>query len=93
MTAALVALAVIAAAELLVIAWVMVQRRGTARFEKRRVVIHTRRPDDQSIRGVLTGVHADCLVLSSPEWLDEAVEAAEGDAMVLRQNVSWVQVL
>lgn len=89
-----VALAVVAALELGLIGWGIAQRRGIARYQKRRVVVHTLRPDDQSIRGVLTGVYPDCLVLSSPDWIDEAQQVGvDGDAVILRANVSWVEVL
>lgn len=89
------AIAALALIELVLLGFALAQRRGTARFQKRRVVIHTRdEPDGRSIRGVLTGVYADCLVLSSPEYLGEATPAElPGHVLVLRANVSWMQVL
>lgn len=44
----------------------------------RTVVVHTRQPDDQSVRGVLVGQHADRLVLREAVYLhgESSVEAA-----------------
>lgn len=65
---------------------------GVRRLERRRVVIHTK--DDRSIRGVLTKNYRDCLVLAQAEYLHEAKPTElEGDAVILRDNVSWLQVL
>lgn len=67
--------------------------RGLRGLVRRRAVVHTR--DDQSIRGVLVGVHRDCVELSGAEYLGEAQEAKklEGSAVVPRDNVAWLQML
>lgn len=65
---------------------------GLRRLRRRRVVVQTK--DDRSIRGVLTENYRDCLVLSQAEYLHEAkANELEGDAVILRDNVSWLQVL
>lgn len=87
-----VALAAVALIELGLLAWGLAHRRGAGRFEKRRVVLHT--TDDRSVQGVLDGVYPDCFVLSSPKYLDEANPSdLPGNAVVLRPNISWMQVL
>ena len=78
----------------ILIAWAITAGRGIDRLEKRRVVVHTK--DDQSIRGVLLAAHRDSLRLGSVEYLERAREEARGipgEALVLRSNVSWLQVL
>ena len=88
------ALAVVALVELGLIAWGLAHRRGLARYEKRRVTVHTLRPDDQSIRGVLVGVYRDCIELSSPEYLHEArPEGVNATAVIPRVSISWMEVL
>lgn len=65
---------------------------GIRRLRRRRVVVQTK--DDRSIRGVLTSSYHDCVVLAQPEYLHEAkANELEGDAVILRENVSWLQVL
>lgn len=63
------------------------------RFVKRRVVAHTK--DGQSIRGVLLSNHRDCVVIDQPEYLGQAPDEhkLEGDAVILKDNLAWVQVL
>lgn len=86
------ALAAIAAAELALLVWGVAQRRGVARFTKRRVVIHTIK--GSSIQGVLRETYLDCFVLGSPKYLDEAQPAdLPGEVTVLRTQVDFVQVL
>lgn len=59
------------------------------RLAGERVVVQTK--DSQSLRGVLTGVHRDCLTLSSIEYLNDATATdLPGQAIVLLGNVSWV---
>lgn len=59
----------------------------------RRVVLHTNRPDDQSIRGLCVEVGRDCVVLKAPEWLEAAqADPAPGTAGVLLRNLSSFQV-
>lgn len=70
------------------------RQRGLQRLVKERVVVHTNRPDDQSIRGVCEHVARDCVVLTAPEWLESAQpEPAPGRAVVLKRNVSSIQIL
>ena len=80
---------------LFVIAAVYVSMTGVGSFTKRRVVVHTLKvSDDRSIRGVLKAAHRDCVILEAPEYLDEAnVIPMEGDAVVLRSQIAWMQVL
>lgn len=57
-----------------------------------RIVVHTR--DGQSLRGVLTRVGSDALVLAGGEHLaEDGVIKLEGDQIVLRGNVSFIQRL
>lgn len=67
-------------------------RRGVRRFVGDRVVVHSH--DGRSLRGVLTGVFSDCVVVSAVEYLDEANPVGPpGQAVVLRANVSWIHRL
>lgn len=61
------------------------------RFRRYRVVLHTK--DDRSIRGVLSEVHRDCMVITEPEYLAEAAQPLKGRAVIERSNVSWFQVI
>lgn len=67
-------------------------RRGwLRRLERQSVVLHTK--DDRSLRGVLKAVHADCVVVVEPEWLDdEDSTSLQGSVVVPRANVSFFQV-
>lgn len=88
-----IAVAVLALA-LVVRALIDLRAPGLDKLTKRRVVVHTK--DDQSIRGILVAVHHDSLQLTGVEYLEKAREEAQGipgEAMVLRSNVSWLQVL
>jgi hypothetical protein len=83
----LVALVAAVAAYLLV-----VRRPGLRRLVGERVVLQTR--DDRSIRGVLTGVYADCVAVSHFEYLNEAqATGLPGEATVRFDNLSWVHKL
>lgn len=87
-----VALAVVALVELGLLGWGLAQRRGVARFEKRRVVIHT--VNDTSTQGILDGTYPDCFVLRSPRHLDAANPAdLPGEMVFLRGQVDRMQVL
>lgn len=66
----------------------MIFRRGLRRHLRRTVVLQTR--DGKSFRGVLTHEHADCLVLSQATYLN-ADQSLGGEAVILRENVSWMQ--
>jgi uncharacterized membrane protein len=58
------------------------------------VVVHTRRPDDQSIRGILVAQHADRLILQEAVYLDpEGEVAAEGLIHIPVLAVSSMQEL
>lgn len=48
----------------------------------RTVVVHTRRPDDQSIRGVLAAHHADRLVLQDAIYMQVGAPGAAADGLV-----------
>jgi hypothetical protein len=70
--------------------------RTLRRYERVRVIVNT---PDASIRGVLTHVHRDHLVLAQAQHLEGApgqkpvaIEIA-GEAVVPRRDVSWIQVL
>lgn len=67
-------------------------RSGVRRLVRSRVVVHTR--DNRSLRGVLAASYRDCLRLVHAEYLEEAKPAElDGDVVVLRENISFVQVL
>lgn len=68
------------------------RRRHLERLRGERVVLQTK--DDRSLRGVLVGVHKDCLALAHFTYLDEANPVdLPGEATVLYENVSWVHRL
>lgn len=58
------------------------------------VIVHLR-DRDESIKGVLSGVHSDCLVVRDPIMLagedDQTVLA--GTVIVLRESVDFMQVV
>jgi small nuclear ribonucleoprotein (snRNP)-like protein len=64
--------------------------RRLNRLRGHTVILHTR--DGQSIRGVLTGVHVDCLLLENGEHLGDATVEIAGRTVVPRENFSWLQV-
>lgn len=58
------------------------------------VAIHTKRPDDQSLRGILVGQHADRWILQEAVYLDSrGTVAAEGLVHVPVLAISSVQEL
>lgn len=62
------------------------------RLVKRSVVVHT--STGASIRGVLVGVYRDSLVLAHAIYLDQGGNVdVDGEAVVPRSNVSWIQTL
>ena len=68
------------------------RRRGLRGIVGERVVLQTK--DDRSLRGVLTGVYADCVAISHFEYLEEANPVnLPGEATVLHSNLSWVHKL
>lgn len=69
--------------------WTM---RWLNRLTSRTVVVHL--TDDESIRGVLVGVYADCVVLRHAVYLGvKAVDKIDGEAVVPREKVAWMQNL
>ncbi len=71
----------------------MLRARYVKRLVRSRVIAHT--TDGQSIRGVLTGEHRDCIVPEPAEFLKEAAEpeSINGRAVILRDKLGWLQVL
>lgn len=68
--------------------------RGLKRLKGERIALHTRQPDDRSLRGVLLDVHKDCLVVGHFEWLEEANPVdLPGEAVVMFDNLSWIHRL
>lgn len=68
--------------------------RGLRRLRARTVIVTTRQPDDRSIRGVLTGLHRDCLVLTHATYLAEATRAPMGgEVLIPREQVAYVQTV
>lgn len=55
------------------------------------VIVHT--TTKESLRGVLVGVYKDCLVLAHVYYLntDSAPTEVDGEAIVPRSQVAWVQ--
>lgn len=46
------------------------------------------------MRGVLVAIHKDCIVIDHSEFLGgEASQVIDGEVVVLRPNVSWIQVI
>jgi small nuclear ribonucleoprotein (snRNP)-like protein len=71
----------------------MFRRTYLDRLVRSRVIAHTK--DDQSIRGTLRSVDRDSVVLDPAEYLEPGAEDGKplnGAAVILRQNVSWLQV-
>ena len=66
------------------------RRPQLERYERQTVAVHTR--DGQSIKGVLGGVYADCVVVRHAVHLDEGVKL-EGDVVIPRANVSYLQAI
>jgi hypothetical protein len=59
---------------------------------RERVVCHL--TDGQSLRGVLVAAHKDCVVLAHVEALaDHVATPVDGEALVPRARLSWLQVL
>lgn len=60
---------------------------------RRTVVIHT--TSKESMRGVLVGSYRDCVVLAHAYYLnaDSAPTEIDGEAIVPRAQVAWIQRL
>lgn len=66
--------------------------RWLNRLVRKNVVVHM--ASGVSLRGVLVGVYADSMVLVHAEWLSaDAVTPVDGEAVIPRSNVAWVQIL
>lgn len=66
--------------------------RWIDRLVRRSVVIHT--TNGMSIRGVMVGAYRDSLVLSHAEFLGgDSVEPVDGDVVIPRERVAWMQTL
>lgn len=60
------------------------------KLDRRSIVAHL--TTGASIRGVLTAVHRDCIVLSHGAWLgSEGVETIDGEAVIPRDRLAWIQ--
>jgi hypothetical protein len=67
-------------------------KRWLRQLERKSVSVHT--TDGQSLKGVLVGEYRDCLVLVHAEYLSgDTTQPLDGEAVVLRERVSWIQVL
>lgn len=92
-----VALTVSAAASLLavvVLAGALVRSRSWPApvLTGRTLVVHTRRPDDQTIRGILVGQYADRLTLRDAVYVHASGEQPVGGLVhVPTVNVAFVQ--
>lgn len=66
--------------------------RWISRLVRRTIVVHM--TDGQSIRGVLAGEYRDCLVLIHASYLgSESVTKVDGEVVVPRERVGWIQDL
>lgn len=63
------------------------------RLRGRRVVVHTAKPDDQTISGVLIFDGPDRLVLEDAEYISSATvkNAIEHRVVIERARVSWLE--
>lgn len=72
------------------------RRSWLDKLERRTVVVHL--SDGSSLRGVLAATYSDCLVLAHAAFLgqsagEQVVVPVDGEAVLPRGNVSWVQTL
>ena len=97
MTAVIVAIALLAILNIALIATGIVtsRRAPTARLVGETIVVHTQKPDDQSIRGVVVAEHADRLVLRDAIILvaEDVQHAIPGMSEIPRDSISWWQRL
>lgn len=70
----------------------MARTRWIERLAKRSVIVHL--SDGASMRAVLLRSHPDCMVLVEARYLspDGQETAVDGEIVIPRQNVSWLQV-
>ena len=67
-------------------------KRWLQQLTRRTVTVHT--TDGQSLKGILIGEYRDSLVLAHAEYLTgDTREPLDGEAVILRDRVSWIQVL
>jgi Tfp pilus assembly protein PilV len=67
-------------------------RHGLAGLTRQEVVVQTK--DDRAIRGMLKAHYSQAVVLAQPRYLDEVQPVdLEGEVVVDRANISWLQVL
>jgi hypothetical protein len=67
-------------------------RHGLAGLTRQEVVVQLK--DDRSIRGFLKAHYPGAVVIADPRYLDEVQPVdLEGDVIVDRANISWLQVL
>lgn len=89
-----IALAVLALVGMLSLAALAAQRRGARPLRGRRVVVHTRQPDDRSLRGVIVHDGRDGLILEAAEYLrGDGGVGLDGRVHVPAEAVSFVQEL
>lgn len=94
MTLSLIAVSVLALAA--VIALTLIAIRSTLStgptLASKTVIVHTRRPDDQSLRGILVAQHADRITLSEVVHLyASGDQAVAGSVHIPLVNVSTIQ--
>ena len=67
-------------------------RRYIERLVRETGAVHLK--DGNGLRGILVAAHGDCIVLAEAKALGEGGEiTADGRAVVLRENISWIQHL
>jgi hypothetical protein len=74
----------------------MTRVRWIDRLVKRTVVVHM--TTGASIRGVMSGTYRDSIVLAHATYLgmvggDRVETPIDGDAVILREQVAWIQNL
>lgn len=70
----------------------ILRRDFIASKTRERIAVHL--DDGQSVRGVLTAVHRDCLVLEHAKALGDHVETpVDGEVLIPRARVAWIQAL
>lgn len=66
--------------------------RWLERITFKTVVVHT--VNGSSLRGVLKGTYADCIVLTHARYLyADGYQDVDGEAIIPRPQVAWVQVM
>jgi len=93
--AAVIALGLLALFSMVALAALASQRRGGRPLRGRTVVVHTRQPDDRSIRGVMVVDARDGLVLEDARYLQAGGQNIdlEGRVHVPAEAVAFIQEL